>query len=102
MTPGIAPVTVLEALDTASPSTVRTAFAPAWFAWKAMAVLVVVSVSELERVMAPAVPLVLLVRERRDPLASVTMLAVTPTAAVLIAAAKVESVSLVPLTTLIW
>ncbi len=85
VTSGIAPVTVFDALLIVIPFTVSDALAPV-----APAVNPKVPDDATEK--APALPDVLLTSASLDPLESVTMLAVTPAPAALIAAAKSERV----------
>ena len=86
VTPGMAPVTVLDALVMAIPLTVSEASTPVAPAVKPKLP------PEEETEKLPALPLVLLTIARRDPVASVTMLAVTPRLSLLMAVLRSESV----------
>jgi hypothetical protein len=86
VTPGIAPVTVFEALEMLMPFTESEALRP----W-APAVNPKLPAVE-ETLKPPALPLVLLTRANREPDASVTILAVTPAPELLIAFSRSVSV----------
>ncbi len=80
VTPGMAPVTVLVALEIANPLTVSEAFEPATACVKPSPV----ELPEEETVKLAALPDVLATIASRDPVASVTTLAVTPKSSPLI------------------
>src|SRR5271165_3230442 len=89
VTPLMALVTVLEVLLMGMPSTVSEALAPVTALVKLRPVVL------FETVRSPGAPVVLLTRARREPLASLTTLAVTPEPRLLMEVARPSRVLLV-------